>query len=622
MRKSDGFTLIELLAVIIILSVIALITIPVIMNIIEKSKKSAFKDSVYGVIKAGELYYTNKLLEPNGVTEDLSFSFPEADGLDIKGTKPTGGSMKINKKGKIELAITNGKYCATKGINDTDVIISNDVKNCIIPISVEDINLSETEITIKTKTTKKINVDFVPSDATNKKLNWESSDETIAKVDSKGNITGVSEGITTIIVTVDNTEIKKTITVAVETNIYKDEVLNGADPTLKMSMIPVTIENDGTVKKANLSSKWYDYGSKKWANAVLVTDASRSKYESSDTTIQINENDILAYLVWIPRYKYKLWYVESLDSQTNQDTSKVHSIDIVFENQNTVKSKGTKNGEYLTHPAFTFGSDELNGIWVGKFESGYEGAVSTADAQKDVVNTNKLIIKPNIYSWSKINVSNAYNTIKGMNKTNNIFGLSTDSDTHMMKNTEWGAVAYLSHSKYGKNSEVYINNCQGTGCGGDTASESSNTTCKNAYGSKIDGIYDQSTTGDISGIFDMSGGLYEYVMGYTTGATTKYGSSGFTAATFPEDKYVDIYTSTVYTQYSKRILGDAMGEMGPFDTSDLGSWYQDESRMLNKNAPWILRGGGRSVKVKAGIFSFASLFGDANANYTFRVVLV
>ncbi len=95
-----GFTLIELLAVIIILSIIALITIPVIMNIIEKTKKSAFKDSVYGIIKAGELYYTNKLLEPNGVTEDFSFSFPEADGLDIKGTKPTSGSMKINKKRK------------------------------------------------------------------------------------------------------------------------------------------------------------------------------------------------------------------------------------------------------------------------------------------------------------------------------------------------------------------------------------------------------------------------------------------------------------------------------------------------------------------------------------------
>lgn len=27
---------------------------------------------------------------------------------------------------------------------------------------------------------------------------------------------------------------------------------------------------------------------------------------------------------------------------------------------------------------------------------------------------------------------------------------------YMMKNTEWGAVAYLIHSQYGINSEIYI----------------------------------------------------------------------------------------------------------------------------------------------------------------------
>ena len=30
--------------------------------------------------------------------------------------------------------------------------------------------------------------------------------------------------------------------------------------------------------------------------------------------------------------------------------------------------------------------------------------------------------------------------------------------TNMVSNFEWGAVAYLSHSKYGKNSKVWLNN--------------------------------------------------------------------------------------------------------------------------------------------------------------------
>ena len=55
MKNKKGFTLIELLAVI-----IALITVPVIINIIERANRSAFKDSAYGIIKAGEVYYSNK----------------------------------------------------------------------------------------------------------------------------------------------------------------------------------------------------------------------------------------------------------------------------------------------------------------------------------------------------------------------------------------------------------------------------------------------------------------------------------------------------------------------------------------------------------------------------------
>ncbi len=130
MKRSRGFTLIELLAVIIILSIIALITVPVIMNIIERANKSAFKDSAYGIIKAGELHYADKLLEPSGMTSDITFTFPDAKGLDIKGSRPKSGNMKVTKEGKIELAISNGKYCARKSINDNDVTIDENIDNC------------------------------------------------------------------------------------------------------------------------------------------------------------------------------------------------------------------------------------------------------------------------------------------------------------------------------------------------------------------------------------------------------------------------------------------------------------------------------------------------------------
>ena len=75
-KKQKAFTLIELLAVIVILAIIALIAVPTVMNIINRAQKSAFKDSAYGMLKAGELYYTNMLLEPAGMTSDKMFTFP------------------------------------------------------------------------------------------------------------------------------------------------------------------------------------------------------------------------------------------------------------------------------------------------------------------------------------------------------------------------------------------------------------------------------------------------------------------------------------------------------------------------------------------------------------------
>ena len=132
MKKKKGFTLIELLAVIVILAIIALIAVPIVMNIISKANKSAFKDSAYGILKAGESYYTSELLEDaEGITEDVTFTFPNnIEGLEFQGSKPTGGTMTVRKDGKISMAIHNGKHCVTKGFEDEDIQISDDLTNC------------------------------------------------------------------------------------------------------------------------------------------------------------------------------------------------------------------------------------------------------------------------------------------------------------------------------------------------------------------------------------------------------------------------------------------------------------------------------------------------------------
>lgn len=130
MKKHNGFTLIELLAVIVILAVIALIATPLVMGVIEDSKKGALVDTAYAIIKSGENYLGTEQLKNSDaptflVDEDLSKSTK----LEYKGTKPSAGRLSIKKDGKASIAIWNGKYCIRKGFDDEKVTVLEGIQS-------------------------------------------------------------------------------------------------------------------------------------------------------------------------------------------------------------------------------------------------------------------------------------------------------------------------------------------------------------------------------------------------------------------------------------------------------------------------------------------------------------
>ena len=184
---------------------------------------------------------------------------------------------------------------------------------------------------------------------------------------------------------------------------YTESILNGTDPVLKEGLIPVTIGNDGVVKKADITKEWYSYQNKQWANAVILNDESKS-YSNEE---EIPEDNIESYFVWIPRYRYQIFdngmYGE-VSLGNYQD--KTQEIKVVFESRETQLSKGTKKGDWLTHPAFT--SFDVNGIWVGKFETGYKGSTDKTSAESNTNEPDKVQIKPNVNSWRNIQVANAF----------------------------------------------------------------------------------------------------------------------------------------------------------------------------------------------------------------------
>ena len=444
------------------------------------------------------------------------------------------------------------------------------------------------------------------------------------------------------------------------------------EPVLDDAMIPVYYDEETeTWKKADSANKgntWYDYCEKKWANSVTVSSTNRSTYQKAVVGTEIPMDDILTMQVWIPRYKYKVWNYNADGTKT----SNPQEIEITFEKgtgktgeitctdniqgengdgtSETCKLKSTNetctddlcNGKTYTHPAFTFGDEEIKGFWIGKFE--LTGTISN------------ITVKPNLSSLSSQTVSSFETNIMKMKNSGNQYGLSTSTDTHMIKNSEWGAVAYLSHSKYGTCTkgtckEVNINNSSGyyTGRsggapGGSTAintvyTDQTSTTKYNTYGFyTYDGYlldYDTntksttkdmskvaSTTNNVYGVYDMSGGAYEYTMANivnANGTTMTPDRSGYTTTTYPDAKYYDKYsyiTSSILRQISK--LGDGIKEV--YNTNDYG-WYTDDSSLASSDIPWFVRGDSYDFDASAGVFSSNINFGNSNSADSSRPVI-
>ena len=178
-KNKKGFTLIELLAVIVILAIIALIAVPVVMNIITKARKSAFKDSAYGIIKAGELYYADRLLEPDGMVNNKIFTFPDGiTGLEISGSKPNNGSVVVTKEGKVAIGITDGKYCITKGFDENDITVTENVANCEFPaLTLSDLAVNITDVHAKECLKKGTRCSVVNEDSSGTKFTIQVNDE-------------------------------------------------------------------------------------------------------------------------------------------------------------------------------------------------------------------------------------------------------------------------------------------------------------------------------------------------------------------------------------------------------------------------------------------------------------
>ena len=298
-------------------------------------------------------------------------------------------------------------------------------------------------------------------------------------------------------------------------------------PSLSDGMVPVKWNGSNWVRTTADDEEWYDYANKEWANIVLTPESGANAGKDATGTVDLfnkegilNEDSAYTMLVWIPRYAYQI--------TTNYHTNATEggNINIVFigtNNQNKEKTKtystsypnATTGGgmdDYVVHPAFNYGGIQLPGFWVGKFETSNTNCTTDVTTGQASYTGNEVIqIKAGVTSWRNIQVSDIFTTCINMNNSGNPYGLNASDtvvDPHMMKNSEWGAVAYLSqNATYGKGEEVWINNNTSfiTGRAGDSVSEAYNeNTGEHAYDTTNG--QQSSSTGNITGVYDISGG--------------------------------------------------------------------------------------------------------------------
>lgn len=464
-------------------------------------------------------------------------------------------------------------------------------------------------------------------------------------------------------------EIKQTENLKTREIQVKDSL--GVVPKMLDGMTPVKWINEegGYWQETTISDpSWFDYQNKKWANVMLKDGLTADENGRVLTTGSM--------FVWIPRYAYKINYTDS-NNKSAGGTVEIKILTDVYDNNlpegykvhpcfQNGKSNGYRNGEWR---------EELTGIWVAKFEAGYatggnsapivassvnytqstcwamatetgtgsDGSLAARNWLDGVYGTTTTAIKypvfqPNTYSMNYISINDSYNIARAMTNNGNIYGLNSgNADSHQMKNSEWGAVAYLTKSQYGLGSiDIAVNN----------TNKNNNPTSVYAItgGGDYKANVAQSSTGNITGVYDLSGGVVERTSSYIANGDANlktYGKSmaynGETLRT-TSTEYATVYnhastdgTGTVdecsinnYNQNknaSSPIYGDAVLETSTAGTGTT-SWNSDYSYFPSWNAPFFVYGGRYWDESSAGIFGFNRTDGVAVYPHGFRTTLV
>ena len=333
-----------------------------------------------------------------------------------------------------------------------------------------------------------------------------------------------------------------------------DSVRGVNRPLLTSDMMPVKVSFAGNedplpvVVTDIYTDEWYNYSkeSPMWANVMI--------------------NNSNTMYVWIPRFAYR---VKNFYISTDYSNIPSSAIDIIF-------LKGTSdlmpNDEvlptgYQVHPAFQYREDpndpksriDLAGFWVAK---------------RNIDFADSLISGSGVVAADKVLLANLHPEMD-----------SSNVESHLIKNTEWSAIAYLSHYTVGKteNGNSLINSASGV--------LGLNERCFVAGGLK-------------SVVWNNGSGTLPYADRYIV-----LNEDEITYESF-EGYSGDNYGSNLSRKFGDGIIATSTG------LSENSAWFGGRSVRISDTKPYILRG------IDNNLFSYDSVENHPERGAMYRNVLI
>ena len=413
-------------------------------------------------------------------------------------------------------------------------------------------------------------------------------------------------------------------------------------PKVTRGMIPVKWVSNNWVVCSEDDPKWYYYdSSKQWANVML----SDGTYKADTVKVGqvVEEKDLGSMYVWIPRYAYQIVGEKNIKVTFLKGNSNEGVDGVKYTTDQSTDTTKTA----IVHPGFNLGGTQLRGFWTAKFEaSGTNkdgkavGNASSSSGSEQYAPDSTTIAKslPNKISWRHVSIGESEK--RSMDITTiakSSYGL-TNGTSHLIKNSEWGAVAYLCYSDYGSapmtngagsinSSPWYIYDAY-TGQGPKSSSDEGNyaydATGAHNY-STSNGVL-SSTTGNVTGIYDMAGGAWERVAGYLdngNGNLDTYGKSADESVKYFENgklnsAYTSIWDSYEVSDEEKNnsvTLTDGTTVTGLWDWNKRSSNYQEARLKLTKyNFEKMAKHKGIGVNEVSSSFSFYAPYSPGTAN--------